>query len=74
MCVDARRGEVFAAGPRIAPCVAAPEALAARLAAGALIVGDGAVRHRDCFVQQAAGIAAEVGRLTGLVGLDRGIC
>ena len=46
-CIDARRGEVFAAGPGIEPCVAAPADLAGRLAAGSLLVGDGAVRHRD---------------------------
>jgi tRNA threonylcarbamoyladenosine biosynthesis protein TsaB len=48
-CIDARRGEVFAAGPGIDPCVAAPDTLADRLIAGALLVGDGAVRHRDRF-------------------------
>jgi tRNA threonylcarbamoyladenosine biosynthesis protein TsaB len=48
-CIDARRGEVFAAGPAIEPCVAAPAALAERLAPGTLLVGDGAVRHRDRF-------------------------
>ena len=48
-CIDARRGEVFAAGPGIEPCVAAPAALAERLAPGILLVGDGAVRHRDRF-------------------------
>jgi len=48
-CIDARRGEVFAAGPGIDPCVAAPDTLADRLIAGTLLVGDGAVRHRDRF-------------------------
>lgn len=46
-CIDARRGEVFAAGSGIEPCVIAPEALAERLAAGAVVAGDGAVRYRD---------------------------
>jgi tRNA threonylcarbamoyladenosine biosynthesis protein TsaB len=48
-CIDARRGEVFAAGPGIEPCVASPDALADRLPPGALLVGDGAVRHRGRF-------------------------
>jgi len=48
-CIDARRGEVFAAGPGIDPCVAAPDTLADRLIAGTLLVGDGAVRHLDRF-------------------------
>jgi tRNA threonylcarbamoyladenosine biosynthesis protein TsaB len=46
-CIDARRGEVFAAGGGIAPCVLAPADLARRLPAGAVVAGDGAVRHRD---------------------------
>jgi tRNA threonylcarbamoyladenosine biosynthesis protein TsaB len=46
-CIDARRGEVFAAGAGIEPCVVAPERLAERLPAGAVVVGDGAVRYRQ---------------------------
>lgn len=66
--LDARRGEAFAAAwgaeaaaepgaePLLAPAALAPEALAAavaRLPAGTLAVGDGAVRFRD--VLEAAG-------------------
>jgi tRNA threonylcarbamoyladenosine biosynthesis protein TsaB len=43
--IDARRGEVFAAGPDLAPAVLRPEALARLLPAGALAVGDGALRY-----------------------------
>jgi tRNA threonylcarbamoyl adenosine modification protein YeaZ len=46
-CVDARRGEVFAAGAGIEPQAIAPEELAARLPAGTLCTGDGAIRYRD---------------------------
>ena len=45
-CIDARRGEVFAAGAGIEPCVLAPERLAAMLPAGLVVAGGGAVRHR----------------------------
>lgn len=45
-CIDARRGEVFAAGAGIEPCVVSPERLAAMLPAGAVVAGDGAIRHR----------------------------
>ncbi|HUZ83071.1 MAG TPA: tRNA (adenosine(37)-N6)-threonylcarbamoyltransferase complex dimerization subunit type 1 TsaB [Gaiellales bacterium] len=44
-CIDARRGEVFAAGAGIAPCVLSPESLAG-MVAGRVVAGDGAVRHR----------------------------
>jgi tRNA threonylcarbamoyladenosine biosynthesis protein TsaB len=43
--IDARRGEVFAGGPGIEPCVLAPDALA-EIAAGRLAVGDGAIKFR----------------------------
>jgi tRNA threonylcarbamoyladenosine biosynthesis protein TsaB len=46
-CVDARRGEVFAAGGGLDPQAIAPEALAAALPAGTLCAGDGAIRYRD---------------------------
>jgi tRNA threonylcarbamoyladenosine biosynthesis protein TsaB len=48
--IDARRGEVFAAGwggPAFGPVALAPAELAARIAPGSLAVGDGAVRFRD---------------------------
>ena len=44
--IDARRGEVFAAGPHVEPVALAPAALAARIVPGSLAVGDGAVRFR----------------------------
>ena len=46
-CIDARRGEVFAAGAGIEPSVLAPERLAERLRPGAVVAGDGAVRYRE---------------------------
>ncbi len=46
-CIDARRGEVFCAGPGIEPRAIEPAALAALLPAGATVAGDGAVRYRD---------------------------
>jgi len=45
--IDARRGEVFAAGPDLGPAVLRPADLADRLPAGALAVGDGALRYAD---------------------------
>jgi tRNA A37 threonylcarbamoyladenosine modification protein TsaB len=45
-CIDARRGEVFAAGAGIEPCAIDPAELARRLAPGTVAAGDGAVRHR----------------------------
>jgi tRNA threonylcarbamoyladenosine biosynthesis protein TsaB len=47
--VDARRGEVFAEGPGVELSAYRPEDLVARLDAGTLLVGDGAVRYRDMF-------------------------
>ncbi len=46
-CIDARRGEVFCRGAGIETCALTPEELAARIPAGALVVGDGAIRYRD---------------------------
>jgi tRNA threonylcarbamoyladenosine biosynthesis protein TsaB len=46
-CVDARRGEVFAAGAGLAVQAIAPDALADALAPGAVCAGDGAIRYRD---------------------------
>jgi tRNA threonylcarbamoyladenosine biosynthesis protein TsaB len=45
-CIDARRGEVFCAGAGLDPQAITPEALAARVPARAVVVGDGAVRYR----------------------------
>jgi tRNA threonylcarbamoyladenosine biosynthesis protein TsaB len=47
--IDARRGEVFAAGGDVAPGAYAPEQLASDLAPGTLVIGDGAVRYRSVF-------------------------
>jgi tRNA threonylcarbamoyladenosine biosynthesis protein TsaB len=44
--IDARRGELFALDAQGVPSVEAPGDVAARLAPGALCVGDGAVRYR----------------------------
>jgi tRNA threonylcarbamoyladenosine biosynthesis protein TsaB len=52
-CVDARRGEVFAAGAGIEPCVLAPEELGALVAPGTVVAGDGAVRHRGALAHAA---------------------
>jgi tRNA threonylcarbamoyladenosine biosynthesis protein TsaB len=46
-CVDARRGEVFAAGAGLEPQAIAPAALADALPARTVCAGDGAVRYRD---------------------------
>jgi tRNA threonylcarbamoyladenosine biosynthesis protein TsaB len=45
-CIDARRGEVFALGAGIELAAYAPAELATLVQAGAVIAGDGAVRHR----------------------------
>src|SRR5262245_27749405 len=46
-CVDARRGEVFAAGAGVPLAAYAPEDLARLAVPGARIAGDGAVHYRD---------------------------
>jgi tRNA threonylcarbamoyladenosine biosynthesis protein TsaB len=46
-CVDARRGEVFAAGGGLDVQAIAPEALADALPSGTVCAGDGAIRYRD---------------------------
>jgi len=48
--IDAKRGEVFVAGPR----AVAPAEL--EIEAGATYVGDGAVRYRDVFTQAGADV------------------
>ena len=45
--IDARRGQIFAAGGGLAPRVLAPVELAALVEPGLTAVGDGAVRYRD---------------------------
>jgi tRNA threonylcarbamoyladenosine biosynthesis protein TsaB len=45
-CIDARRGEVFAEGPGIPGAARSPQALVGLALRGALVVGDGATRHR----------------------------
>jgi tRNA threonylcarbamoyladenosine biosynthesis protein TsaB len=59
--IDARRGEVFAAAyrdgePALEPVAIAPDALAERLHAGALAVGDGAVRFREQLERAGAAV------------------
>jgi tRNA threonylcarbamoyladenosine biosynthesis protein TsaB len=58
--IDARRGEVFtAAYPGFGPVALKPEALAARIEAGSLAVGDGAVRFREELERAGAAIPAD---------------
>ena len=58
--IDARRGEVFAASPgAFEPVALTPEALAERIAAGSLAVGDGAVRFREQLEQAGAIVPAD---------------
>jgi tRNA threonylcarbamoyladenosine biosynthesis protein TsaB len=62
--IDARRGEVFAAGWRggerfLDPVAIAPEALAQRVPAGVLAVGDGAVKFRAELERAGAHVPAD---------------
>ena len=58
--IDARRGEVFAASPGVfEPVAIAPDALAARIVAGSLAVGDGAVRFRAELERAGATVPAD---------------
>lgn len=57
--VDARRGEVFAAGPGLPEQALAPAVLAGRLEPGALAVGDGALRYRDTLEDAGAVVPAD---------------
>ena len=58
--IDARRGEVFATPPALLePQAIAPADLAARLVAGALAVGDGAVRFREELERAGAIVPAD---------------
>jgi tRNA threonylcarbamoyladenosine biosynthesis protein TsaB len=62
--IDARRGEVFAAAwergaPLLAPAALSPDALAARLPAATLAVGDGAVRFREQLERAGAVVPAD---------------
>jgi tRNA threonylcarbamoyladenosine biosynthesis protein TsaB len=61
--IDARRGEVFAAGwvgsTSFEPVALAPEALAARIEPGSLAVGDGAVRFRAELERAGATVPAD---------------
>jgi tRNA threonylcarbamoyladenosine biosynthesis protein TsaB len=62
--IDARRGEVFAAGWRggerfLEPVAIAPDELAARVEPGILAVGDGAVRFRDELERAGAVVPAD---------------
>jgi tRNA threonylcarbamoyladenosine biosynthesis protein TsaB len=58
--IDARRGEVFAAAEGLLePVALTPAALAARIPAGALAVGDGAVRFRAELERAGATVPAD---------------
>jgi tRNA threonylcarbamoyladenosine biosynthesis protein TsaB len=60
--IDARRGEVFAAGRAgsgFGPAALAPEDLAARIEPGWVAVGDGAVRFREPLERAGAVIPAD---------------
>jgi tRNA threonylcarbamoyladenosine biosynthesis protein TsaB len=62
--IDARRGEVFAAGWRggerwLEPVAIAPGALAERITAGTLAVGDGAVKFRSELERAGARVPAD---------------
>ncbi len=62
--IDARRGEAFAAAWEgealvLAPAAYTPEDLATRLPAGALAVGDGAVRFRQPLERAGASVPAD---------------
>ena len=69
--IDARRGEVFAASPgRFGPVALAPEVLAERIEAGALAVGDGAVRFREELERAGAFVPADDSPLHGVSALQ----
>jgi tRNA threonylcarbamoyladenosine biosynthesis protein TsaB len=57
--LDARRREVFAEGPGVTAAAYDPAELAARLAAGTIVVGDGAVRYREIFAGAGATVPDE---------------
>jgi tRNA threonylcarbamoyladenosine biosynthesis protein TsaB len=57
--VDARRREVFAAGPGLQPAAYSPADLAARLAPGTPCAGDGALRYRAVLEAAGAAIAPD---------------
>jgi tRNA threonylcarbamoyladenosine biosynthesis protein TsaB len=57
--IDARRGELFALDADGAPVVEQPEGVAARLAPGALCVGDGARRFRSLLEGAGAVVPAD---------------
>jgi tRNA threonylcarbamoyladenosine biosynthesis protein TsaB len=68
--IDARRGEVFAAGPDFEPVALAPAALAARIEPGSLAVGDGAVRFRLELERAGAVIPADESPLHRVSALE----
>ncbi len=57
--LDARRSEVFAEGPDVVAAAYRPAELAARLPAGTVVVGDGALRYRETFEEAGASVPAE---------------
>jgi tRNA threonylcarbamoyladenosine biosynthesis protein TsaB len=69
--VDARRGEVFtAAYPGFGPAALTPDALAGRIGAGWLAVGDGAVRFREQLERAGAAIPADDSPLHRISALE----
>jgi tRNA threonylcarbamoyladenosine biosynthesis protein TsaB len=60
--IDARRGEAFAAGTDIVPCVLTPDQLGA-IAPGRLAVGDGAIQFRVVLEAAGAVVPADESRL-----------
>lgn len=57
--IDARRGEVFAQGEAVVAASYTPELLAAQLESGVILVGDGALRYRQLFVESGCTVPAD---------------
>jgi len=57
--IDARRGEVFAQGAGVAAASYTPVQLTAHLERGTVLVGDGALRYRELFVESGCTVPAD---------------
>ena len=57
--IDARRGEVFAQGEDLAAASYTPAQLAVQLERGTVLVGDGALRYRELFVESGCTVPAD---------------
>ena len=57
--IDARRGEVFAQGVGVAAASYTPAQLATQLERGAVLMGDGALRYRELFVESGCTVPAD---------------